>query len=1084
VAGQSITFDFLSRGAASLSRDFRSIGDDSALSSRGVKVLQDTIERLGSKADRTAAESKLLASALRQTGDAADRAAAKAVLADAAIRRLGDAEQEASKKSDGLNKALGGLKLNPGLLGPAVALAPALGTLTGVAAGAGVALGGAFVAGGLALAAFGSVAKPILTDAKTAATAVGKAQDAYNIAIANGVPPAKAYKAEQLAIAKAYGDMSPAQIALSKQLGAMATAWDKVKAAQTPVVAGALQPWLKSVTDLTGMLGPIIAKVAPVIGKLGGQFDALIGSPAFKAFRDFIANTGSKAVGAIGGTLIDFVNAFVILLPKFNPLIEKGVGWIAALGPAVLKWANSKKTADDITKFMDWFRTNGPVVGGLLTNIGGALKALAPGLTTGGTFELKIISDFFGLVAKLPASFAKPITEVAGTLLILSKLGVLKVGVQIVGAAAKWLTGGVVNLGGGAAAGAEIRAAMVSGGTAAAAEIRAAMAGGGAAAGAEGTAGGAAGGTAKGAAGGGIAAAGAAAGVVVAGAFAGALIKAVGDTLSPSGTFAGKLNGMFQRLQGPISTSVLHAFTFGGLEAWVTAKIGQPVGAALLATGKFIQNTWATIWANTIGGASSDGKRLVATVTGTWTSIANGAKLWWGTITASIAAAWNTIWAGTRTAVAGGLAFIAGSWQKLQAGVVSAYNTVRTSIAAAWNTIWADTRNVVNAGLAFIAGAWRTLQAGVTSAYNTVRTNIASAWSTIWTNTRNAVTTGIAAVVGFFQGLAAKVTAAVAGAGTWLLQAGKNVIQGFWNGLTSIWTQVTTWIGTIASWIKAHKGPVSLDQQLLYPAGQALMGGFFNGLKAGFGPVGSFVGGIASWILGKIKGAGGKLLGGKIVLDTSQFSAAALASGVGVSNASAVAAISSAAAKHGWGPAQVKAWLRLESYEDASLSLTARNPSSGAYGLAQFIGGPSEYYTYGGNPNTYAGQATAQANYIAQRYGTPAAALAFETSHTPYWYASGTSSAMPGWAWVGERGPELVKFRGGEQVAPVRAGSGGSGDGWAALVAELRALRGQMAELNRTTAAIPAATGRHVGGAIGGAASSASFRSRYPRGGA
>jgi SLT domain-containing protein len=31
-------------------------------------------------------------------------------------------------------------------------------------------------------------------------------------------------------------------------------------------------------------------------------------------------------------------------------------------------------------------------------------------------------------------------------------------------------------------------------------------------------------------------------------------------------------------------------------------------------------------------------------------------------------------------------------------------------------------------------------------------------------------------------------------------------------------------------------------------------------------------------------------------------------------------------------------------------------------------------------------------------------------------YAAGTSSAAPGWAWVGERGPELVRFRGGEQV--------------------------------------------------------------------
>ena len=58
----------------------------------------------------------------------------------------------------------------------------------------------------------------------------------------------------------------------------MANAWQAVKAAQTPVVAGALQPWLKSVTDLTGKLGPIIGAVSPVIGELGSSVDTLINS--------------------------------------------------------------------------------------------------------------------------------------------------------------------------------------------------------------------------------------------------------------------------------------------------------------------------------------------------------------------------------------------------------------------------------------------------------------------------------------------------------------------------------------------------------------------------------------------------------------------------------------------------------------------------------------------------------------------------------------------------------------------------------------------------------------------------------------
>jgi phage-related tail protein len=48
-------------------------------------------------------------------------------------------------------------------------------------------------------------------------------------------------------------------------------------------------------------------------------------------------------------------------------------------------------------------------------------------------------------------------------------------------------------------------------------------------------------------------------------------------------------------------------------------------------------------------------------------------------------------------------------------------------------------------------------------------------------------------------------------------------------------------------------------------------------------------------------------------------------------------------------------------------------------------------------------------------------------------YASGTPGAAHGWAWVGEKGPELVNFRGGESVIPSHVArgyaSGTVGDG-------------------------------------------------------
>ena len=77
--------------------------------------------------------------------------------------------------------------------------------------------------------------------------------------------------------------------------------------------------------------------------------------------------------------------------------------------------------------------------------------------------------------------------------------------------------------------------------------------------------------------------------------------------------------------------------------------------------------------------------------------------------------------------------------------------------------------------------------------------------------------------------------------GTWLLKAGQKVIGGFSAGMRSVWGGVTKWVGGIATWIKTHKGPVSLDGRLLIPAGKAIMSGFLTGLKSGAGKAWDFV---------------------------------------------------------------------------------------------------------------------------------------------------------------------------------------------------------------------------------------------------
>jgi hypothetical protein len=208
--------------------------------------------------------------------------------------------------------------------------------------------------------------------------------------------------------------------------------------------------------------------------------------------------------------------------------------------------------------------------------------------------------------------------------------------------------------------------------------------------------------------------------------------------------------------------------------------------------------------------------------------------------------------------------------------------------------------------------------------------------------------------------------------------------------------------------------------------------------------------------------------------------AARAAAAVGGSAGAVQALARSMAAARGWTGAL---WNDLNAVEmaEAGWNLNAVNPSSGAYGIAQFINGPSEYAQYGGNSTTAAGQVTGFLNYIAQRYGTPAAAWAHEQQF--HWYGDGGMITEPVIGTGMRSGDRYVLGeRGSEMVTPVGGTRGGKtvDD----LAARLDQLHADMREMVSATRAVPAGVGAHVGGVIGGAAHDASFRSRYPRGGA
>lgn len=233
-----------------------------------------------------------------------------------------------------------------------------------------------------------------------------------------------------------------------------------------------------------------------------------------------------------------------------------------------------------------------------------------------------------------------------------------------------------------------------------------------------------------------------------------------------------------------------------------------------------------------------------------------------------------------------------------------------------------------------------------------------------------------------------------------MVDLGKNMIDGFIKGMltTNILDVIKNIFGNLPTALAylLKSSIVSLDQipadalreLAKVPGIGVILGPIAGGVEAANNLFNSILTGgisVAQGLAGKVTSSLTGFAKGVIGGIASLFGGGGGAAAAPAAAGSVQAMMQAAAATRGWTGAQWAALYNVERAE-ANFSTTAKNPSSSAYGLAQFIGGPGEYAQYGGNLSA-AGQITAMLNYIAQRYGSPAGAWAHEQQY--HWYDAG-----------------------------------------------------------------------------------------------
>lgn len=247
---------------------------------------------------------------------------------------------------------------------------------------------------------------------------------------------------------------------------------------------------------------------------------------------------------------------------------------------------------------------------------------------------------------------------------------------------------------------------------------------------------------------------------------------------------------------------------------------------------------------------------IIDLVTGNFNQLGADLSLIWDGIKNGV----SMIWEGIKTYFSGVVDVIVGYgkavFENFSSTLSAIWETIKSVASNTWEWIKSTVSNLIDGLVQGAQNLWDGFKSFLSNLWEGIKSTASNTWSSLassvlniinglvsgaqnaWNRMSSAVSSLVSKVTGFFNQL-------------WninLYSAGQAILQGFLNGLQSMWSSVTNFVGGIASWIRDHKGPIEYDRKLLIPAGTAIMKGLDQGLQDQFKDVKQTVGGMADEI--------------------------------------------------------------------------------------------------------------------------------------------------------------------------------------------------------------------------------------------
>ena len=294
-------------------------------------------------------------------------------------------------------------------------------------------------------------------------------------------------------------------------------------------------------------------------------------------------------------------------------------------------------------------------------------------------------------------------------------------------------------------------------------------------------------------------------------------------------------------------TAIVQPFIDSFMNGWNILKEG--LTAVWEGVKMVIQGAWEFIKAIVMGAVLI----VIDLVTGNFSKLKEDLQMIWEAIKAAVQMVWEGIKFVITAIVGVTVALIKNAWEGLKAGLEAIWNFLSTTASTIWNALKTAVTTIVTGLVNGIKALWEGFKSFFTTLINTVQNIAVNTWNSIkssvtsiiqglvnaaenaWNTFKNGVQSLVDKVRNIFD--------SIRNIDLW--GAGKAIMNGFLNGLKSVWGSITSFVGDIAGWIRDHKGPIEVDRKLLIPAGTAIMESLDEGLTDKFASVKKTVSGMA-----------------------------------------------------------------------------------------------------------------------------------------------------------------------------------------------------------------------------------------------